>query len=201
MLAETSSIEHHVRSHVRKLPGSTSARDYSTTSGRGDGSVPSDHEIGGTENEARSRRSFLTKTGAIVTSAVTVGLAGCSSIGFGSGSGEPADGTLVRMTSEFAYEPDTLTIPVGETVVWRTEGFTPHTVTAYQDGIPAGAPYFASGGFETEQAAREGYTDGGGSVGRDEEYRYTFEVPGTYEYFCIPHESDMVGTLSVREES
>ncbi|WP_241997224.1 plastocyanin/azurin family copper-binding protein [Halorubrum sp. SD626R] len=32
-----------------------------------------------------------------------------------------------------------------------------------------------------------------------ENYEHTFEEPGTYEYFCIPHEgSGMVGTVRVK---
>ena len=38
----------------------------------------------------------------------------------------------------------------------------------------------------------------GGLIGEGESYRHAFEVAGTYEYFCIPHEgSGMVGTVRV----
>ncbi|NIS35939.1 MAG: copper-binding protein, partial [Actinobacteria bacterium] len=71
------------------------------------------------------------------------------------------------------------------------------SVTAYEDGIPDGAEYFASGGFDSEQAARDNYPQEGDIPG-GESYQYTFETTGEYEYFCIPHESaDMVGTVTV----
>ena len=32
------------------------------------------------------------------------------------------------------------------------------------------------------------------------DYRYTFTVPGTYKYFCLPHEkAGMVGVIVVKK--
>lgn len=100
------------------------------------------------------------------------------------------------MTDDFGFEPKIATIETGETVTWTNESDVAHTVTAYGDRIPGGAAYFASGGFDSERAARthldEGLVDSG------ETYEHTFEQSGTYEYFCIPHESSgMVGTVQV----
>lgn len=92
---------------------------------------------------------------------------------------------------------------VGDTVVWANTGSRNHTVTAYDDGLPDGADYFASGGFEGEQAAREAWANsvgGGGVVQPGETYDHTFEVPGDYYYFCIPHEdAGMLGKVVVTE--
>ncbi|WP_224336350.1 cupredoxin domain-containing protein [Haloprofundus halobius] len=102
------------------------------------------------------------------------------------------------MTDDNRFEPDAVTIPVGETVVWRTVGYAPHTVTAYEDELPPGAAYFSSGGFTNEAAARDGASGGGGVLDRGEEYTYTFDKPGTYTYYCIPHEqAGMTGTITV----
>jgi plastocyanin len=105
------------------------------------------------------------------------------------------------MTDELVYDPEQVTVSVGDTVVWETVGAVGHSVTAYEDGIPDGAEYFASGGFDTEQAARDAYVPGdtdAGDVPSGETYEHTFETAGTYEYFCIPHESsEMVGTVVV----
>jgi len=69
-------------------------------------------------------------------------------------------------------------------------------VTAYDGQIPADAAYFASGGFESEQAARNDIS--GGLIASGDTYEHTFETPGTYEYVCIPHESsEMTGTIVV----
>jgi len=92
---------------------------------------------------------------------------------------------------------------VGDTVVWANTGSRNHTVTAYDDGLPEGADYWASGGFESEQAAREAWEqsiDGGGIVRPSERYEHTFEVPGNYYYVCIPHEDvGMEGKVVVTE--
>jgi hypothetical protein len=83
-------------------------------------------------------------------------------------------------------------------VVWENVGSIAHSVTAYEDNIPEGASYFASGGFDAEQAARSAYPDG--SIEGGGTYEYTFDTEGTFDYFCIPHESaGMTGTVSVQQ--
>ena len=156
------------------------------------------------------RRRFL-RGGA---GALTVGLAGCGggdgslvpsptettereTPGTAGTSASPAD-AVVEMNDELAFLPDPVRITVGDTVEWTNVGSYPHTVTAYGDGIPEGAAYFASGGFDSERAARVepgGYVEEGGS------YSHAFETVGNYEYYCIPHENaGMVGTVDVRPE-
>lgn len=101
------------------------------------------------------------------------------------------------MTDDLRFDPATVTIDSGETVTWTNAGDVNHTVTAYEDGMPDGAAYFASGGFDSERAARDRITDG--LIAAGEEYEHTFTTRGTYEYYCIPHESsDMIGTVRVR---
>lgn len=98
---------------------------------------------------------------------------------------------------EDAFSPAEITIDVGETVAFVNDSTQSHTVTAYEDRIPDGAPYFASGGFSTEAAARDDLAEG--LIDPGERYEVTFEEPGTYEYFCIPHEElGMTGTITVR---
>jgi plastocyanin len=107
------------------------------------------------------------------------------------------------MTDELDFDPEQITIGVGDTVVWENVGSVGHSVTAYEDEIPDGAEYFASGGFDTEQAARDAYVPGdtdAGDVLGGESYEHTFDTAGSYEYFCIPHESaGMIGTIQVEE--
>lgn len=99
------------------------------------------------------------------------------------------------MTDTLKFEPAELTIDVGQTVVWETVGSVAHSVTAYGDELPDGAAYFASGGFDTTEQARSSYPEG--SVGQGETYSHTFETAGEFPYFCVPHESSMVGTITV----
>jgi len=100
------------------------------------------------------------------------------------------------MTGDFGYDPERIRVDAGVTVRWVNDSAVGHTVTAYEAGIPDRAAYFASGGFDGERAARNdvrgGLLDAGGS------YEHTFEIPGTYEYFCVPHESSgTTGTVVV----
>ena len=128
------------------------------------------------------RRQALRRLGA----GAVVAVAGC--VG--------GDGpTRVRMAG-VAFDPDRVTVPVGGTVEWVNEGRLDHTVTAYEDRLPAGAAYFASGGFASEAATREDLADG--FVAPGETYAHTFETAGDHPYYCIPHEaSGMTGVVVV----
>lgn len=116
--------------------------------------------------------------------------AGCfSSDPAGNDDGD-ADVTI-DMTADLLYSPAAATARVGETVRWVNRSNIPHTVTADPDlaanpqsvMLPAGAAPFDSG-----------LIDAGGS------YTRTFTVPGTYRYFCRPHEgAAMIGTIVVSE--
>jgi plastocyanin len=79
------------------------------------------------------------------------------------------------------FEPDSLEIPVGTTVtfVWESSG---HSLLV--DSQPDDAEW--QGVSETQS---EGY-----------EHSHTFEVPGTYEYYCEPHQGfGMEGSITVTE--
>lgn len=117
----------------------------------------------------------------------------------GGGGGGGGGGTThtVDMTDQLVFDPDSITIAPGDTVVWENVGSVGHSVTAYGDEIPGDAEYFASGGFDGEDAARNAYPDG--EVAGGESFEHTFEVEGEYGYFCIPHESvGMVASLTVQ---
>lgn len=121
--------------------------------------------------------------------ALAVLLAACSS-------GRAPD--EVGMLDSNAFEPATITVTTGTTVTWVNESAAQHTVTAYQDGLPEGASYFASGGAGNEEQARAAVSDG--LIQPAGDFSVTFEEPGSYAYFCIPHETlGMTGTVVVRE--
>lgn len=101
--------------------------------------------------------------------------------------GDPA--VVVGMTNQMEYTPDTVRVRVGETVRWENSSAVMHTVTAdpeeaFKDEsvkLPEGASTFNSGNMNPDQT-----------------FEHTFEVAGTYRYFCIPHEAvGMVGTVIV----
>jgi len=87
------------------------------------------------------------------------------------------------------FAPEKVTIKVGQSVQWVNNAQTLHSVDAdpsmVQDAkdisLPDGAKPFDSG-FMNPGAT----------------YEYTFTVPGTYKYTCVPHEKDgMMGTIEV----
>ncbi|WP_049903109.1 plastocyanin/azurin family copper-binding protein [Halococcus agarilyticus] len=125
------------------------------------------------------RRAFLGTAAGVVA----VGLAGCTGQ-----SSEQGDYDIGMSSSAF-LQPENFEPQVGESVVWRNTGSRTHTVTAYESQIPDEATFFASGGFEGTDAARDAWLQGGGGgIGSGETFEVTFDVPGTYDYFCIPHE-------------
>jgi len=89
------------------------------------------------------------------------------------------------------YTPAKVAIKVGETVQWVNIGETVHSVStsaanaqnSKDTSMPKGAVAFDSG-----------FIPPGG------DYSYTFTVPGTYRYFCLPHEkAGMVGVVVVKK--
>jgi plastocyanin len=107
-----------------------------------------------------------------------------------------SEGNEVSMDNSHRYEPSTLTVAVGEKVSWRNAGSEAHTVTAYDDGMPAGADFWATGGAPSEKAARDDIA--AGLLKEGESFEMSFDEPGTYRYFCIPHEDDgMKGEIVV----
>ena len=110
----------------------------------------------------------------------------------GGASGESA----VEATEGQRFEPSTLTVSAGTTVTFTNVSSEPHSVTAYEDSIPEGAEYFSSGELDSEAKARSQIE--ATLLGDEETYAVTFDEPGTYEYFCIPHEDQgMKGTIVV----
>ncbi len=142
------------------------------------------------------RRAYLAALG----SGGLVGLAGCTALGdVGSGLFGEKEEYDVGMTRN-AFVPETYEATVGETVVWKNTSSALHTVTAYDDGIPDDAEYFASGGYDSETEAREAWSEGRGGFDTRETFEHTFEVPGRYGYVCLPHErTGMAGMVVVTE--
>ncbi|MFB6079778.1 MAG: plastocyanin/azurin family copper-binding protein [Haloferacaceae archaeon] len=160
------------------------------------------------------RRTWLKVVGGAAGVALVPALAGCSG-GSGASSPSPSSATetastsggggqwaerkTVDMTDSLKFDPDHVRVSKGTNVTWKNPSGIGHTVTAYDDGLPDGASYFASGGYDSEQAARDAYKDDtGGVVSKGESYSHTFRTTGTYKYFCIPHEMNgMVGYVKV----
>ena len=100
----------------------------------------------------------------------------------------PAVDAVVTMGLN-SFNPGTIRISPGQTVQWRNTSPITHTVTADKARaanpanviLPPGAPPFHSGAVPAGQV-----------------WAYTFTIPGTYRYVCLPHErAGMIGTVVV----
>ena len=96
---------------------------------------------------------------------------------------------VIKMNDALQFVPKRVTVRSGRRVVWRNVGRVAHTVTTLRAKasnkadarVPPGAKPWDSG-----------------FIGAGERYSRTFKIPGTYRYFCIPHEgARMVATLVV----
>ena len=96
---------------------------------------------------------------------------------------------VVRMTDSNSFDPKTITVKSGDTVVWKNGSAMSHSVTdvsslavdAKDAALPADAKEFNSD-----------------LIPPGKDWSYTFTVPGTYKYFYIPHEAlGMVGSVVV----
>jgi plastocyanin len=142
-----------------------------------------------------SDQSTLTRRAFVRTAAGTTGTSAALAT-TGAATAQEATTHTVDMTDGLVFDPDSLSIAPGDTVVWQNVGSIGHSMTAYEDDIPDAATYFASGGFEGEDAARSAYPDG--DIPGGESFEHTFTVEGTYGYFCIPHEgAGMLGEITV----
>lgn len=141
-----------------------------------------------------SRRRFLRTAGqaALGMTALPI-LAACAPSGGEAGATRTpgAGGAVVEMTDDLRFVPAQLTVKVGDTVTWRNTGSIVHTAT--DDPSKAQDPANASlpNGAEPWDS---------GNIAGGEQWSYTFETPGEYTYFCIPHElAGMVARLTVAE--
>lgn len=88
--------------------------------------------------------------------------------------GDASGGAEVSIV-EFAFDPGSLEVQVGDTVTFTNADEAAHTAT---------------GGADDPEPFDTGDIDGGSSA------EVTFEAPGDYEYYCAIHEY-MTGTVRV----
>lgn len=103
--------------------------------------------------------------------------------------GKPA--AVVRMSDKPPkFIPETVTIKVGDTVEWVNDAKTLHSVDADPSMVQRAADVVLPKGAKPFDS---GFMQPGGT------FDYTFTVPGTYMYTCVPHEKDaMNGTIVVK---
>jgi len=97
---------------------------------------------------------------------------GASSGGSSSSGGAASGGTAVSIAN-FAFDPASLTVKVGDTVTWTNKDSVAHTVTA------------DDGSFKSEQ------------IQPGAAYKFTFAKAGTFSYHCSIH-PNMTGSITVQ---
>jgi plastocyanin len=87
-------------------------------------------------------------------------------------SGEMGGEEVSITIADFAFQDGSMTVSPGTTITWTNEDGAAHTVTA------------EGGAFDS------------GNLNSGDTFSFTFEEPGTYNYFCQYHGS-MTGTITV----
>jgi plastocyanin len=98
----------------------------------------------------------------------------------------------VTMKDEPAvYVPAKVTIKAGDTVKWTNTGKSLHSVTLVPSDAQNPADASEPKGAKTFDS---GFMPPGAT------FSHTFTIPGTYKYFCVPHEkAGMVGEVVVKK--
>merc|ERR1719201_844509 len=83
------------------------------------------------------------------------------------------------------FDPSTVTIKKGEKVTWTNNAGFPHNVVFDEDAVPDGVDVDSLSSYDLLNAPGESHSA-------------TFDVAGTYEYYCEPHQgADMAGKVVV----
>ena len=101
----------------------------------------------------------------------------------GAGDASSEEPLVIRIVDD-EFSPKVINVPVGSTVIWESGGSNNHNVIA-SDG--------------SWQAISSDYFEYG-IITKGDQYEYTFEEPGVYEYYCPYHGTNnkgMVGTVIV----
>ncbi len=93
----------------------------------------------------------------------------------------------VSMT-EHSFAPETIEIAAGTEVRWVNDTEEAHTVTAVDASVPEASRYFSSSGADSEEEALDSLNEE--LLDPGESFAWTFDDPGTYRYYCIPHRQD-----------
>jgi plastocyanin len=105
----------------------------------------------------------------LIAAALGVAMATATAIGLpGRADSAPHAVTI----DNFTFNPQRLTVTAGSTVTWTNKDDIPHAI------------------------ASSGALFGSKALDTDDDYSFTFTIPGTYQYFCSLH-PHMTGTIVV----
>ena len=100
---------------------------------------------------------------------------------------KPKNSPLSRLSSKsFERQPNKITVAKGETIEFVNNKAFPHNVVFDEDNVPSGV--------NADAISHEDYLNGPG-----EKVTNKFDTPGTYGYYCEPHQgAGMQGTIIVQ---
>lgn len=107
--------------------------------------------------------------------------------------GSTPDGALQGLN----FYPSNMTIDVGDTIAWTVASTNPHTIALFPTGQgPApGPPDIAPHGGSTYDGST---LTSSGLIVKGTVYKLTFTKAGTYKVYCLIHQPEMVGTITVQ---
>ena len=161
--------------------GATEIATNETTAGEGANATTATEQEAAGGNQTQAGNQTTTGNGTQTGTGTTTG------------GGAPNEVAMITEGSDYIFNPIGLYVEPGETITWVLESGS-HSSTAYTQENPQSSvnriPNAAEGwdsGILSEQGA---------------EFTYTFEVQGTYDYYCIPHKSlGMVARIVCGEPS
>ncbi len=107
--------------------------------------------------------------------------------------GTPRPTQTVKMTNQLRFDPENITIKAGDTIEWVNDSNMPHSATddPAKNPVAKSHPEYVLLPDGAEPWSSELLQPG-------ERYLHTFDTPGEYNYFCIPHVlSGMRGSITV----
>ena len=99
--------------------------------------------------------------------------------------GAPNSSLTRRATLAFVSQPNKITVAKGETIEFVNNKAFPHNVVFDEDAVPDGVDVDSLSSYDLLNAPGESHSA-------------TFDVAGTYEYYCEPHQgAGMAGKVVV----
>ncbi|KAG0578233.1 hypothetical protein M758_4G007300 [Ceratodon purpureus] len=99
-----------------------------------------------------------------------------------------ANAATVKMGGDdgaLGFYPSSLSVAAGETITFVNNKAFPHNVVFDEDAVPSGV--------KVDDLSHEDYLNAPG-----ESFNVTLKTPGTYEYYCEPHQgAGMKGSITV----
>ncbi|WP_135851289.1 plastocyanin/azurin family copper-binding protein [Halorussus salinus] len=135
---------------------------------------------GGQETDAGETTADGTTTGGTTEEGAGGEGGTATTAGGGAQGGGTSQVAMITEGSEYYFDPIGLFVEPGTTVEWVNEAGA-HSSTAYAEG---------NGGAEVTRIPNDAEPWNSGILAEQgATFSYTFEVQGTYDYFCIPHKT------------